>query len=80
MTLCYYSDMFGKPNTGFHTFRLFDLALIDLLFTFIFAYIFYYILNYKINYFLILIILFIFGILMHRLFCVKTTIDTILFG
>ncbi len=84
MVLCAYSDIFGKPNTGLHEFRLFNLALIDIIFTLIFAYVFYYILNsiygYQINYFLVLIILFIISIVLHRLFCVKTTVDNFLFN
>ncbi len=84
MVLCAYSDIFGKPNTGLHEFRLFNLALIDIIFTLIFAYVFYYILNsiygYQINYFLVLIVLFIISIVLHRLFCVKTTVDKFLFN
>lgn len=79
MNLCKYSNIFGEPNTGLHKFRIFDLAVIDILLTFIGAYILYYF-NDKINYFVYLLILFILGIIMHRLFCVKTTIDKVLFG
>jgi len=79
MNLCKYSNMFGEPNTGLHQYRIFDLAIIDIVFTFIAAYVLYYF-NSKINYFVYAICLFILGIVMHRLFCVKTTVDKFLFG
>jgi hypothetical protein len=80
MDLCKYSNIFGEPNTGLHQYRIFDLAVIDILFTFIAAYILYYVFKYRINYFVIASCLFLLGIIMHRLFCVKTTVDKFLFG
>jgi hypothetical protein len=31
--LCKYKDMFGKPNTGVHKYRLFNIAVVDVLAT-----------------------------------------------
>jgi hypothetical protein len=81
--MCKYKDILGIPFEGIHKYRFLNIAIIDMLFTIIGA--FY--LNkwikksYKfIKFYQILIILLIFGIILHRLFCVKTTIDILLFG
>jgi len=76
--LCKYKDLFGKVGKGVHSYRIFNIAIIDVLLTVIIAYIIYLLMP-QYNFFLILIILFILGILLHRLFCVKTTIDKLLF-
>ncbi len=77
MDLCKYSNIFGKPNEGIHSYRLFNLAIVDVVFTIIIA---YFIAKYfKYNFIHTLIGLFILGIVMHKLFCVKTTINNILF-
>ena len=71
MILCKYQNIFGKPNEGVHAIRLFDYAIIDILFTFIFSYIFSkYI---KINIYYTFIFLFLLGQFFHILFCVETT-------
>ena len=77
--LCQYKDILGKPGQGIHSYRIFNIAYIDVLFTIIGAYIIYLFFP-KINYFIILILLFILGIILHKIFCVKTTIDKYLFG
>jgi hypothetical protein len=76
---CEYSNIFGKPNEGIHSIRFGGLAIIDVIFTIGAAYL---IDNWTggENFVLILIILFVCGIVLHRLFCVKTTIDKLLFG
>ena len=75
--LCEYSTLFGIPNTGLHRYRIFNLALVDIISTVILAYVIYYLTSY--NFFVVLLICFIIGILAHRLFCVRTTIDKLLF-
>lgn len=75
--LCKYSDIFGKPKQGVHSIRLFDIAIIDLLMTLLLAYIISVYFNK--NFFIVLFVLFTSGIILHRLFCVRTTIDKILF-
>jgi fatty acid desaturase len=73
--LCKYKDILGVPNKGIH-FHVFNIAIIDVLMTIVGA----YIISYFFNYWLVLIILFLLGILLHRIFCVKTTIDQIIFS
>jgi hypothetical protein len=75
--LCKYKDIFGKPNEGVHSYRILDLAIVDVIMTIIGAIIIAYLFNF--NYMLTIIILFLIGIIMHRVFCVNTTIDKILF-
>jgi len=76
---CKYKELLGKVGEGVHSIRFLNIAVIDVFLTFIAAYIIYSF-NRKINYFLILILLFIAGIILHRLFCVRTTIDKLLFN
>jgi len=73
-----FSDIFGKPNEGVHSYRIFNIAIVDVIATLLGALIINYI--FKINYFIVLVILFILGIVLHRLFCVNTTINRYIFG
>ena len=70
--------MFGEPNTGLHKYRLFNIALVDLVSTIALAYVIH-LYNPEYMFLHILVILFILGIVLHRLFCVRTTIDKLLF-
>jgi len=77
--LCKYKDIFGKVGEGVHSYRIFNIAIVDVLLTFLLAFIIQLLLP-KYNYYHILILLFILGIILHRMFCVRTTIDKILFN
>ena len=77
MNLCKYKNILGKPNKGIHSYRIFNIAIADVIMTIIAAFLISYIFNFP--FFIILIILFILGIILHRIFCVKTTIDKLLF-
>lgn len=77
---CKYKDVLGKPKEGFHKYRIMNISILDVLATILLAKtIQYYIVPDK-NIWLILILCFISGIILHRIFCVKTTIDRLLFG
>lgn len=78
MNLCKYSKVLGIPKQGIHRYRLFNLAIMDVIMTIIAAWIISY--TWKLVFLHVLIGLFIIGILLHRLFCVNTTIDRFLFG
>ena len=78
MNLCKYKNILGVPGQGPHSYRIFNIAIVDVLLTLILAYIISYI--YKISFVKTSITLFILGILLHRLFCVRTTIDKLLFN
>jgi hypothetical protein len=75
---CKYKDIFGKPNEGIHSFRIFNISVIDTLLTVFLAYLILLAVP-SFSFIYILIILFIIGIITHRLFCVRTTIDKLLF-
>jgi hypothetical protein len=69
--------MFGEPGKGVHSYRLFKLAIVDVVMTIIGAYLISK--YFKLNFIYSTISLFILGIFMHRLFCTRTTIDKLLF-
>jgi hypothetical protein len=77
MNLCKYKNILGVPGKGVHSYRIFNIAIVDVLLTLILAYIISYI--FKKSFFWVSVILFILGIILHRLFCVRTTIDKLLF-
>ena len=77
MDLCKYQNSLGIPNKGIHSYRLFGVAIVDVIFTIIGAIIISYF--SKRSFIYTVIFLFLIGIILHRLFCVKTTIDTLLF-
>ena len=83
MSLCKYKNLFGEVNTGIHTVRIFNIAIFDVLFTIIGGILIQFFLlrvfSFYIDLTLVLIVLFGLGILLHRLFCVRTTIDKLLF-
>ncbi len=77
MSLCQYKNAFGKPGEGAHRFRIFNIAIVDTLLTILLAYIIYYLTGFSLYY--VVPMTFLFGIILHRLFCVRTTVDKILF-
>jgi hypothetical protein len=91
MNLCQYKNIFGEPGKGVHAYRLFGVAIVDVVMTIIGAYL---LAKYfpktkffsqdgspkKLNFVHTMISLFILGIIMHRLFCVRTTVDKLLFN
>lgn len=76
--LCKYSDIFGKPGTGLHKYRIFNIAIVDLLLTILASYILSQIFHWK--FYKVSIIMFLIGILAHKIFCVHTTISKFIFG
>lgn len=79
MSLCKYKNLFGEVGKGVHSYRIFNIAVVDTVLTILGAYIIYLFFP-KYNFFYILLFLFILGIFLHHLFCVRTTIDKFLFG
>ena len=78
MNLCKYKNIFGVPKQGVHSYRIFNIAIVDVIMTILVGYIISYI--YKTPFIITCIILFILGIILHRIFCVRTTIDKLLFS
>ena len=77
---CEYKDIFGKVGEGVHSYRIFNIAVVDVLSTIIMAYLLNIYVIPKRSFIKLTIILFLLGIILHRLFCVKTTIDKYIFG
>ena len=77
MDLCKYRDSLGVPKQGIHSSRFFGVAIMDVIFTIIGAWIISYFTNK--SFIFTMIFLFLLGIMLHRLFCVRTTIDKLLF-
>lgn len=77
---CEYKDIFGKVGEGVHSYRIFNIAIVDVLATIIMAYLLKIFVFPKRSFLKLTIILFLLGIILHRLFCVKTTIDKYIFG
>ena len=77
MDLCKYKGVFGEPDTGVHKIRLFNLAIFDIIATILLGYFFSKIT--KINLWISILSMFVLGIISHRVFCVRTTVDKILF-
>jgi uncharacterized membrane protein len=77
MNLCKYKNLIGKEGTGVHSYRFLNVAIIDVIVTIFGAYIIHLI--FKIKFIYILIFSFLLGIVCHRLFCVRTTVDKWLF-
>ena len=77
LDLCKYKDLFGKPREGLRKYRIFDIAVMDVVVTMFIVYIICWFT--KLNYWYTLFFTFILGILAHRAFCVRTGIDKLLF-
>lgn len=75
---CKYKHIFGKEKEGIHSYRVFDIAIVDVIGTIIVALMLGMI--FKWNIVLTILIAFLTGIVLHRLFCVNTTINKIIFG
>ena len=83
--LCAYKNLFGETGKGVHSIRVFNIAVVDVIATIIFAFaIHQFILEgmlgiYSVSIWWVLLACFILGIISHRLFCVRTTVDKWLF-
>ena len=71
--------LFGEPGKGVHSHRIFTIAYIDVIATFIGAYLLQIVFYPKTKYLKVLFFLFLSGIVLHRLFDVRTTVDKLLF-
>ena len=75
--LCKYRNALGVPGKGAHSIRLVGVAVVDVVLTLVGAYI---IASWmRISFAWTAAGFFLLGIILHRLFCVRTTVDTLLF-
>ena len=82
LKLCRYKDLFGIPGAGLRTYRVFNIAIYDVVVTIIVSLIIWWILNmyYKFSFLPFLGAIFLLGIVAHRVFCVRTGVDKMLFA
>ena len=87
MSLCKYKNLFGEPRTGIHSLRIpiIDVGFYDVLFTVLLGLfiaifpIFFFKTNIKNTIIISQIFVFLLGIVVHRIFCVRTRVDQLLF-
>lgn len=75
--LCHYRDIFGRPREGAHSYRLIDIAVVDVAATVVVAFIISRV--FRVIFWKSLAALFILGIISHHAFCVCTTVDKWIF-
>lgn len=79
MQFCEYKNALGVPGKGIHSYRIFNIAVVDVLLTFVLAYVIKLVGNYE-SYWYVLLYTFVAGILLHWVFCVDTTVNKVLFA
>lgn len=75
--LCKYKNAFGKLNTGIHSYKIGGVSVLDFGVAAIAAYLLSLLL--RTPFWITFILFFILGIIIHRMFCVRTTVDKWLF-
>lgn len=75
--LCKYKNALGEPNAGFRKYRIFNISIYDTAVVILFGVLISYFSGY--NLWITLAVLFILGIIIHRLFCVRSTLDKLFF-
>lgn len=79
--LCQYKNIFGSPKEGFHSLRLFGFAANDLIGTVVIVAIIIYLFKMNfINSTILIIFVVLFIVIIHRIFCVNTTLNKLIFG
>ena len=75
---CKYRHIFGIENEGVHKYRLLNIAVVDTVLTMLLA--FAIAIYFKTSFLLVFFILLVIATLLHRLFCVESTITKIVFS
>lgn len=78
MLFCKYKNLLGEPRKGIHSYRVWDIAVFDVLLTFALAY--WIAVSNDWEYYSTLVYTFIMGIIVHWLFCVNSTVNEAVFG
>jgi hypothetical protein len=66
-------DIFGEPNKGLHLYRIYNIAIVDVVLTIIAAY--FIAEHYKMSFIKTLVLLFVLGCVLHYVFGVQTTVN-----
>ena len=75
---CRYQDALGIPNEGVHSYRFLGVAIVDVMMTILVAALLSYF--FRFPFVVTLVAFFMLGVILHRLFCVRTTIDRLFFS
>ena len=77
---CKYKDLFGTPGStaGLRKYRIFGIAILDVSVTLVCAVLIAWF--FRLPYPQTIIAIFILGVFVHRLFCVRTAVDIMLFS
>jgi hypothetical protein len=75
---CQYKDLFGAAGEGVHSYRLFGFAIVDVVLTILGAAWIAWVTRWPLL--PTLFGLFVLGIVVHRIFCVRSTVDKLIFS
>jgi hypothetical protein len=75
--LCKYKNLFGPLGQGIHSYRAFNIAYLDILVTIVAALAISYAFKLPVGY--TILAMFVLGVIVHRAFCVRTTVDKYIF-
>ena len=75
---CEYRHIFGVEGEGIHSYRILNLAVVDVALTILAGWFISW--KWKKNIYVVWICLFFLGIILHRIFCVNTTLNKIIFN
>ena len=77
--LCEYKNLFGPLGTGIHSYRIYNVAVLDVLVTIFVAYLIQLFIFPQYKYIYVLTGFFLLGIFVHYIFCVETTVHKFVF-
>lgn len=78
MSLCRWKSVFGHPGEGVHQYRIANLAVVDVIGTIAIACFIHWMFP-SLSFLFSTALMFLLAIALHRVFCVRTTIDKWLF-
>jgi hypothetical protein len=70
-------NLIGVPGKGIHSYRIFNIAYMDVIVVLLASILLAWVMKW--SYIKTIIGIFILGIIVHRLLCVRTTVDKVLF-
>jgi hypothetical protein len=74
MDTCPWKNIFGKPRTGVHAWRIGDIAVVDTALTVVLAYALQKMFFKQTHFLIVLFVTFVVGEIMHWFFCVDTKV------
>lgn len=78
--LCQYRDIFGQVGTGIHSYRIFDIAVVDLLATVFLGVLLKGIFTIKLDLVWVVLFFILVSIPIHMLFCVETRLVRLIYA